>query len=85
MKPIDMNEQLKPCPFCGCEMQLQKCMMADGRTIRYEPRGHHKYGCQLRFATGCFVGNPTTIDGAIKKWNRRAIDVPVPQHDKEKD
>lgn len=63
--------KLLPCPFCGCKMHLRKDMMADKRTIRYTPQGHHKHGCQLQFAGSAYVGNPTTISGAIKKWNRR--------------
>lgn len=61
---------LKPCPFCGCEMHLQRERMCDSKTVRYAPVGNHKHGCQLRYAGGMYVGNPTTIDGAVKLWNR---------------
>ncbi len=65
------NKRLLPCPFCGCEMYLEKQLMSDDKTIRCVPKGYHKRGCQLEFSGSCFTGNPTTIDGAIKKWNRR--------------
>lgn len=69
-----MNYKLKPCPFCGCEMKLETEQMISG-LIRYTPKskGNHKRGCQLEFSACAFVGQPTTIRGAIKKWNRRAI------------
>lgn len=69
-----LKYEMKPCPFCGCEMVLVKQIMADHKTIRYDPRPKkkHKYGCQLEFCAGMFVGNPTTIKAAVAKWNRRA-------------
>ena len=66
------TDKLQPCPFCGCNMKLKVSHMLDGKTTRYEPHGNHKRGCQLEFASGMYVGNPTTVQGAIKKWNRRA-------------
>lgn len=67
------TDKMLPCPFCGCHMDLLKEFMLDGRTIRYVPYGKHKYGCQLQFCSSAFVGNPTTKNGAIRKWNRRTI------------
>jgi hypothetical protein len=61
---------LKPCPFCGCKMHLRRELMIS-KLVRYVPEGNHKHGCQLRFAGGMFVGNPTTIEGAVELWNRR--------------
>ena len=63
---------LKPCPFCGCGVKLRKVLMCDNKTVRYNPDGNHKNGCQLKFAA--FIGNPTTEKAAAKKWNRRADD-----------
>lgn len=62
--------ELKPCPFCGCDMKLKSVLMADAKTVRYNPTGNHKNGCQLKFVA--FIGNPTTKKAATKKWNRRA-------------
>ena len=72
--------ELKPCPFCGVEMTLKPVLMCDNKTIRYEPTpkgknskyANHKNGCQLQFAA--FIGNPTTVMLATKKWNRRVTD-----------
>lgn len=68
---IVKTDKMLPCPFCGCHMNLQKQVMLDGSTMRYVPFGFHKYGCQLQFCGNAFVGNPTTREGAIKKWNKR--------------
>lgn len=68
------TDKMMPCPFCGCEMELQRMEMLDKKTIRYDPvpKGHkHKAGCQLEFCGGGFIAQPTTIKGAINKWNRR--------------
>lgn len=64
---------LKLCPFCGCKMHLRRELMIS-KLVRYVPYGNHKHGCQLRYAGGMYVGNPTTIEGAINLWNRRAGD-----------
>lgn len=67
------TDKMLPCPFCGCQMNLRKEIMLDGATVRYTPDGEHKRGCQLQFCGGSFVGNPTTKEGAIRKWNRRRV------------
>ena len=67
---------MKPCPFCGCEMDLVKVEMCDQKTIRFDPvpaNGKHKRGCQMEYSGGAFIAQPTTIEGAVKKWNRRAV------------
>ena len=72
--------ELKPCPFCGCEMVLKPTLMCDNQTIRSEPTakasanhggiyGHHKRGCALDYVA--FIGYPTTVKRAREKWNRR--------------
>lgn len=72
--------ELKPCPFCGCEMVLKPTLMCDKKTIRYEPTakasvnhgglyGNHKRGCALDYVA--FIGYPTTVKRAREKWNRR--------------
>ena len=71
-KPFKL-EDLKPCPFCGCGMELEETLMIDYRTIRYDPVPirKHKRGCQLEFTGGAFIGQPETIKAAVEKWNRR--------------
>lgn len=72
-KRIRVNNML-PCPFCGCGMELEETLMIDNRTIRYDPVPirKHKRGCQLEFTGGAFIGQPETIKAAVEKWNRRA-------------
>lgn len=66
-------DNMLPCPFCGCQMELEETLMIDNRTIRYDPVPvkKHKRGCQLEFTGSAFVGQPETIRAAVKKWNRR--------------
>lgn len=78
---IDVQEKqnvvgMKPCPWCGCEMDLVKVVMCDNKTVRYDPvpkKGIHKRGCQLEFSGSAFIGQPTTVKGALNKWNRFSI------------
>lgn len=67
-------KNMKPCPYCGCKMELEEVLMCDLKTIRYDPVPvkKHKRGCQLEFTGSAFVGQPETIKGAVEKWNRRA-------------
>lgn len=67
-------DNMLPCPFCGCAMQLEEVLMIDNRTIRYDPVPvrKHKRGCQLEFTGSAFIGQPETIRAAVEKWNRRA-------------
>lgn len=68
------TKKMKPCPFCGCEMELEKVMMCDLKTIRYDPVpvDRHKRGCQLQFSGSAFIGQPESAKAAVEKWNRRA-------------
>lgn len=67
------TEKMKPCPYCGCGMELEETMMCDLKTIRYDPVPikKHKRGCQLEYTGSAFTGQPETITAAIEKWNRR--------------
>ena len=68
------TKKMKPCPFCGCGMELEETMMCDLKTIRYDPVPikKHKRGCQLEFSGSAFVGQPESVKAAVEKWNRRA-------------
>ena len=75
-----MTEQLKPCPFCGANVYIEKKMRTCGAYGYYINRRDeydihcHNCGCRVRLE-----GN-NTIDrsdeeakaNAIKAWNRRA-------------
>ena len=67
-------DNMLPCPYCGCKMELEEVLMLDNRTIRYDPVPvkKHKRGCQLEFTGGAFIGQPETVRAAVEKWNRRA-------------
>ena len=71
-KRIHTNK-MKPCPYCGCGMELEETLMCDLKTIRYDPVPikKHKRGCQLEWTGGAFTGQPESIKAAIEKWNRR--------------
>ena len=79
MTMIEVGDRIKvdnmlPCPYCGCAMELEEVLMIDNRTIRYDPVPvrKHKRGCQLEFTGGAFIGQPETVRAAVEKWNRRA-------------
>lgn len=59
--------QLKPCPFCGCEIAVAR----KERTIieQYKLIGIHKDGCV--FSELSWMGGYETPDEAAEAWNRR--------------
>lgn len=80
-----MNKELKPCPFCGAEVELEEIPLWQGS--RFDPgvyRGY--YGC-YKYEIRCkkcgaqpsYPQNDTVyrskdeaIKNVIKVWNRRA-------------
>ena len=68
-----MNEQLKPCPFCGGEIELKRHVFdANGPLIAFvcpETSGCHdpKWGSHMFFYTP-----ETGLAEAIQRWNARA-------------
>ena len=73
-----MNKELKPCPFCGTEVELEKIPLWRG--------SHGYYGC-YEFKIRCkkcgaqqnYMLNDTVyrsedeaIKNVVKAWNRRA-------------
>ena len=56
-----MSEELKPCPFCGCQAQL----------ISWISEGLHYYRV---ICPKCFIGTLVCHhpEPEIKAWNRRA-------------
>lgn len=59
------KDELKPCPFCGKEAQLDK------DSYGYYEVGCYNYGCQVQPFTEIF----DTKREAIRAWNRRAKNV----------
>lgn len=55
-----MSEELKPCPFCGCEAKEQDIIIV-GRGL-----------CKMVFCEKCHIDfkNPTAID----RWNTRPVE-----------
>lgn len=64
-----MNDDLKPCPFCGGEAVLHACAELENETARVVYSGKTGAHCTIcRVAT---LPYETEID-AISAWNRRA-------------
>ena len=80
-----MSKELKPCPFCGAEVELEEIPLWQGS--RFDPRvyrGYHgcyeyKIRCKKCGAQPSYPQNDTVyrskneaIENVIKVWNRRA-------------
>ena len=65
-----MNEELKPCPFCGGEAAIKEYNDGSGGVYctgcKFEPLMHASYHCQ--------EDKPK----AIKEWNARTPDIDIP-------
>lgn len=71
---MKINEILKPCPFCGNEVELTRLDMAQGGVTIIEVRC--SCGAEVRFESDDFVYDWTGDAHqmgltAIDKWNRR--------------
>lgn len=64
-----MNEELKPCPFCGGKAVIY---VNDGVCAVCTERG----ATTPIYVDAYYNGNPTggAVDRAIKQWNRRVND-----------
>lgn len=56
---------LRPCPFCGCKVHLEKSVSWDGSY--YVLRGEHDKECYL-YMKLCSEDDRTTL---VKSWNTR--------------
>ncbi|AUR83721.1 hypothetical protein NVP1039O_22 [Vibrio phage 1.039.O._10N.286.55.A2] len=65
-----MSEELKPCPFCGCEMEIETI----GRDWwRIKPVDGHEDTCPFgeSHEWGCSQQSPEWKDEHIADWNNR--------------
>ena len=63
-----MNEELKPCPFCGREVRIKRYVEEIDYDICWIEHVDAEPICFLRFARG-YVGKQSDL---IVLWNRRA-------------
>lgn len=66
--------KLKPCPFCGCSMDIYVGTYPNGDE-RVEPRGMHDVDCLLE-SVGWYTypEDGWTAETIMYAWNRRAND-----------
>ena len=66
-----MNE-LKPCPFCGCNMHIEEGVYPNGEP-KLRPFGWHDEDCPLEAVTfHTYPEDGWTIEILTERWNRRA-------------
>ena len=67
--------ELKPCPFCGCSMEVRSDFYPNG-SKRIEPNGWHDPECPLDQVLWCFdvEDDGWTEDTVAESWNRRVGD-----------
>lgn len=75
-----MTEQLKPCPFCGTNVRIEKKPLwhgSHGYRDCYEYDIHcHNCGCRVRIEQNntIYRSDEEAKANAVKAWNRRAYD-----------
>lgn len=66
-----MMAELKPCPFCGCQMKIASGRYANGDK-QIQPYGWHFDDCPLDHVLWCFdVEDGWTEETIAEAWNRR--------------
>lgn len=81
-----MNQELKPCPFCGGKpyVETRHRVFIKSETVR--AAFVRCTNCNAR--TGRMplkeYGSAAAVNGAIEAWNRRIENVPISQHNQEK-
>ena len=67
-------EDLKPCPFCGCEIAVERKgrFPNDPFIDQYKLVGKHKDECVFEELN--WMGGYETEEEAIEAWNRRTND-----------
>lgn len=62
---------LKPCPFCGCSMEILESNYPNGDK-KIEPHGWHDDGCPLGEVLWCLYDEDGwTPEKIAESWNRR--------------
>lgn len=66
MKPADVTDTLKPCPFCNGGAELRE----------YDPANPYKlFGLVVDHTPGCFFNLHQGFDDLAARWNTRATPV----------
>ena len=65
-------KELKPCPFCGCSMEIEEGNYPNGNAW-IEPHGWHDDDCPLNHVLWCFdvEEDGWTAETIAKSWNMR--------------
>jgi len=62
---------LKPCPFCGCSMEVQETKYPNGDP-QIDMRGWHDENCPLDAVLWClYPEDGWTLEKVAESWNRR--------------
>lgn len=61
---------LKPCPFCGCDLEFKRYMRGQPIIIEYFDIRHPDNGCILSDFNASYTG----YDVLLKQWNRRVTE-----------
>ena len=63
--------ELKPCPFCGCDMEIRQDKYPDG-SERIELYGYHEENCILGAVLWCtYPEDGGTDENLAEAWNCR--------------
>ncbi len=69
-----MNFELKPCPFCGCSVRIERKEYPNGEAYNAVHGWHHD-GCILQWQTiepvDDFTDEPLPPEEVAERWNRR--------------
>lgn len=67
--------ELRPCPFCGCNMTISKDQYPDG-SERIEPYGYHEENCVLYAVLWCtYPEDGWTAEKIERSWNGLLKDI----------
>lgn len=72
-----MSEKLKPCPFCGTEVELKRYPLRDSPGCHIFSIHCEKCGCRIRLGRygethTLYISEKEAMNNVIKAWNTRA-------------